>query len=493
MSLNKKILALAIVGALPGAANAVINLQGGSTPAAYADEISVPAAITNFDTNYDSDVTTLVGFGVNVGDVRYMRFDYADTTLATALTSASLAVGTVTAANITLISGGGVGSNFAIFQVAPTAAAEVVSPGQSAVLQGPSSINALTKGSHVITYRLYADAASAAINNTPNALSTASAVWYKFERGLDLRCDTGASVQKINVSDPNHFIPGPLTNLKTELFGFLADVDPDGLNVRRRDSAFANIADFFPAGTTLKITGDFSFLNTMVLNGVNAALLPGSGTWTMPALPVQEYFGHIATITTLGATPMVPGSYSGLLTQGAAGPWTIVIPPQDLGVCGKLAFNGSSDRVDFGLTPNATNKQLMRISNPSKDSGPVQVSVWNDAGVKVDFPLSSVKVGPAPGVNLPLTLNAQSSTPMIDINAFYAAAQSVNAGFTVGAGADGKPGKLRIEVRGGFGDDELENSVPAAGSIFDGRATTGRLKSGIYIQAVTSGPFTQSH
>lgn len=489
MSFNKKILALAIAGALPGSAFAVVDFNLGTGTVIYADEIVVPTVLSNAGQTLPPgyvagilDLQTPLGFSIGTTTIRYIRLDFPGTT-ASPFTINPIP-GVTVAPSVS-------GANFVILQITTDGVTTLPS---SAVLQiiAPPTITTASKTPHSITYSLY-ETATQAVNNLPGtALSTKTMTWYNFVPGLELSCaPIGAS--KIDVSNPVKFADGTQVTGLFTMDARLTDVDPSFIFASARLANGTNVifTDYFPAGSTIKVTGGFNFVNTLTINGFSAAIDPGFGfaTWIEPI--IGPLFTDLAVLTSNG-TPMTPGDYSVLVTQGA-GP-VVAIPPKNLGVCARLAFSGSSDRIDFGLTPNATNKQFMRITNPATTGGVVNVSVWNDAGVKVDFPLSAVKVGAAPGVNLPATLNANSSTPLIDVNAFYAAAQSINGAFTVGAGVDGKPGKLRIEVRGAFGDDAVDGiqGIFSNASLI-GRPTTGRLKNGIYIQAVSNGSFYQSH
>ncbi len=521
MSFNKNILALAIVGALPGASYAVVSLipPGPSVPVTYAQEVILPADFTNAggapaDTNGDGDgdgpatgilgVKMQLGFSI-VGSSKYVRLDFPDTKLAQALTarnfSTTLAGGAVppVPGTLTISAGGAVGSSFVIVEVAGANLSNLdefhftLSDGVTAAVPSilpVQKIQPQSKSPHTITYRLYNSPVDAVTNNPALALSSASDIWYKFGPGLNLSCAPSAS-KKINVTDKTKFIDGTsITDLFTLTAAGLGTLKPDGTAVAT--------TDYLPAGSTFKVTGNVQNIlggGSLTLNAVPAVLTATTGTWTTPP-PAPDLLGALVVFDPDGVTPMLDGDYTVLVTQGSSPVFPVSPNPVDLGVCGRLNFSGSSDRVDYGLTPGSVNKQYLRITNPTKTGGAVNISVWNDAGVQVDFPLSAIKVGPAPGVNLPAVLNGLASTPIIDVNAFDAAAKSVNAGFSVGTGVDGKPGKIRIEVRGAFGDDHLDgNSKLTFGptTFTPGKPSTVRLKEGIYIQAINNGAFHQSH
>lgn len=506
MSFNKKILALAIAGILPGAAFAVVDLNGvGSVIPNFASEVTVPPAglaLANDPGTLELNVRVASGFGVSPGQTRFIRFDYTGTKLNTAVTGplnfSIIGVGAGSA--MTVVDGGDTSKNYVIVQVTASPAGIlptdqfVFNPSIAAVVP-PSTGGAVlvdNKNSQNIKYALYEFAANA-VAQTGALSGPLSGTWFTWGSGVAAACTPPTTnINKIDASNPNLFV-----NANTTSNIFDLALGTTGALLPSTGLPTLLLSDFMGPTSSIKTTGSFngplSLTSPLCGGGCGVFGVDGSltfGTWTavantFPSTPIVA--------TTAGTNPMVASTY-GVVINPAPGTLA-TLSPIDLGVCGRLEFSGSSDRVDYGLTPGAGNKQFLRVTNPTKDSGAVNVTVWNDNGVPpnntVTFPLSAVKVGAAPGVNLPGILGAFSSTPLIDVNAFDAAAKSVNAAFSVGTGIDGKPGKIRIEVRGDFGDDELEN----AGGFFHpaGKPTTGRLKNGIYLQAINNGNYHQSH
>ena len=155
--------------------------------------------------------------------------------------------------------------------------------------------------------------------------------------------------------------------------------------------------------------------------------------------------------------------------------------------CGNLQFSGSTDRLDFALTPNGAFQQLARITNPSTTAGDVTVTVINDDGEQVSFDLGDIA-----GVDSN-TLDARASTKLININDIYAAAQAADPAFALAATGPDSKNKLRIVVRGEFGGDAVEGysaaedsaATPAVSSSFTGERLVDRREDGIYIQGLT--------
>ena len=496
MSFNKKILALAIAGALPGAAFAVVNLGNSpeGTPV-FAQEIPVPATLINNVGTFPLTVTTTLGTSIGAGTSKYLRFDFPGTTFSPALTAGS----SVYFSKLSLP------GNFVVSSIGTTPGQEYIiveldggiAPGPGLTLSEPisfavPSVNTATKLPHTIQYRIY-ETLNQAINN-PNStpLYSDSATWYTFANGLDASCDPldSLKIDVTEIGDLDSFIGGGnSTNLFT-LNARLLDTDPVAVGIQpvlNTNGQDILLSSYLPNGSIFQMSGDFTFISGLLAGADPIDIL--NKRWTVGAAPGPGILVisppptgiSVPVVLTNNGNTMVAGDYSLVVTPAAG---ALNTTPIDAGVCGSLAYSGSSDRVDYGLTPGAGNKQFLRVTNPTQTDGAVNVSVWNDAGLKVDFPLSAVKVGPAPGVTLPGVLSKQSSTPLIDVNAFDAAAKSVNAAFSVGTGIDGKPGKIRIEVRGAFGENLVDGN---------GNETEPRLKGGIYLQAINNGNYHQSH
>ena len=100
--LNKKLLAVAIVGTLVAGNAAAANLSasGGAIPAIFAKEIVVPSAgiVLNSSGNPAADLTWNVGYNFSAGEVRYARLECSNTikfAAGTAVTLSDPAAGNV--------------------------------------------------------------------------------------------------------------------------------------------------------------------------------------------------------------------------------------------------------------------------------------------------------------------------------------------------------------------------------------------------------------
>ncbi len=468
--LKKKVLGTAVavaMGAGAGQVLAGVNIDNNAAdaPDNYANEIAVSAAGTVLQSAAAGplDATTQLGFSITTGSSVFVRYDLSGAGAAfnTQLVPADITAG---AATVTISAGGAPGDTFVIFEL--TAGAANI-PNTTNVVFSPNDVRVTSKASANIRYRLYSDAV-AANNATTSTLKDQSSTYFGFLQGYNVACTTTPAPLRIDVVNPQQFIgSGTTTNVAdTVSVNAVANV------FTAAGTAVDIVTDYFPNGSAISITGSttaFGNANGFTLAGQNAAAAPANGTasWATGAaagagvvvLPLAQPFAVNAD----GATAMVPSSYQ-FSIDGSAGTFnigTIAVP------CGELKFSGSTDRLDFALTPNGVFRQFVRVTNPSNVTGAVTVTVTNDAGTSVTFDLGAIN-----GIT-GNSLAAGASTALININDVFAAAQATNAAFGL---ASGTQNKLRVEVRGEFGDDALDNG---------GNTVTDRRTDGIHIQAVT--------
>ncbi len=159
----------------------------------------------------------------------------------------------------------------------------------------------------------------------------------------------------------------------------------------------------------------------------------------------DEYFGDITDaylcMMTNGVSEIPEGKYRGKLSMTAADGYDAIA---DVSFDGStLAKNSEKISLDFLLTPEGVFRNFVRLTNSSHVPGSnLMVTLINDAGDSVSFDLSDAGVSS--------DLAAGASTPLININDLYAAAQAVDRGddgmFTVEG--EGMGNKLRAEFEG---------------------------------------------
>ena len=111
-----------------------------------------------------------------------------------------------------------------------------------------------------------------------------------------------------------------------------------------------------------------------------------------------------------------------------------------------LAKNGSTDRVEFALTPNGAYTNYIRITNPSAAAGDVTITVTDDAGTGETINLSDIS-----GISSN-SISAGASTGLININDIAAATSTIVL-----------TGKLRMQVDAEFGATSTTLDVGGTG------------------------------
>jgi len=218
------------------------------------------------------------------------------------------------------------------------------------------------------------------------------------------------------------------------------------------------------------VTGSFVGLAADI-GGAALSVTPTTAEGVTPGvilLPLASTPPVLMGVTANTVDEMVPSTYDVTIVPGA--PTTYDVGTLNLGTCGSLQYSGSTDRMDFALTPNGQYSNYIRVTNPSNTSGNVVMTVWNDAGDDVSFDLSAIA-----GIDSNV-LKANASTPLVTINDIYAACRATDATF------DATTSKLRIQVRGEFGDDAVEGFNDATVGQTMGNT---RLADGVVIQGLT--------
>jgi hypothetical protein len=228
----------------------------------------------------------------------------------------------------------------------------------------------------------------------------------------------------------------------------VAATDPDG----EADSGDETAA--IPGGDKI---GEVAKINTAQIEAVVVI----TNTDDDDANTDADVFGDIADaylcMMTNGTAEIPEGKYSGELSMTAADDYEAIADVDFDG--SELEKNSESADLNFLLTPDGVFRNYVRLTNTSTVPGSnLTVTLINDAGDSVSFSLSDVEN--ENGDSLSDELAAKASTPLININALYAAAQAVDRGMD----ADGDPVAAFTVTGEGMGDKmraRFEGSVLA--------------------------------
>jgi len=471
MKMSKRVLTSAIAMVLAGGmgtASAAVDLDAGTGSISFASEATVAASGTAVNPSAaGATVTAEIGFSIAAGTSKYMRINLA------APLGAALVVGdfTVTSAATTAVaisSGGTAGDDYVIIEVSTSAGDIAQTDTLTFDPDTGDEIEVVDQSDYTISFATY-EFASDAIAET-NALNTASGTWFDWSTGYTASCTAG-NPEKIDVVTPTQWLDGVSTaeTIFTVTVDDVAGVYTlAGVEVAIATDYFANGSTFTVSGTMDAFTAPGEVLLNTGTGTVDATadtatwLTAGADGAGAVALPLA---GDNFQLDPDGTTDMTPSQYSMTLAQ--LGTETFDLGGDvDFGVCGEISYSGSTDRLDFALKPGGVYPNYLRVVNPSSTDGTVIVQVWNDAGDTVTFDLGDIA-----GITSN-TLNGLSSTPLFTINDVYTAAQAADATF------DHNGGKLRVQVRGEFGNDAVDGASAVS--------STSRLSDGIIIQSLTT-------
>ena len=518
---KKILLSSAIAAALgtSGFAQAAVDLDKPSNPLTFAQEIAVGTStdlnVTVAGQNGGGDTATVgadivdltsgatgatksgavevaFGFTIGQGTSKYVRLVF-DEPLGAALADEDF-YSDNDDVTFSISQGGAAGDTFVIVESAqPTSATSGDLPQTAKFIFAPKTgdeIVATNQNTRSISFSLYETAVDA-VNKT-NALTSKSGQWITWGPGYALSC-TSANPTQIDVVDPKQFTDGTqATNVANLSISAKSVFTEGGVPVTIEANYFGANSEVSIAGSTDAFETATGFLNGFTLDSantpVNATTGPTSGSATWVASVSADELNGVFAVNADGSTDMVPSNYTLSVVDAASN------ATYDVGTvstaCGNLQFSGSTDRLDFALTPNGAFSQFARITNPSSTAGDVTVTVINDDGDQVSFDLGDV-TGVASS-----NLVARASTKLININDIFAAAEVADATFALAATGANSKNKLRVVVRGEFGGDAVEGySAPASAnsgtpvistsSSFTGERLVDRREDGIYIQGLT--------
>ena len=490
--MNKKQLGLILVaGLFCGTANAVVDLEATGLPGSpvgtvlIANENEIKSKDGTDVSGAIYNVTGKVGFIIPTGSTYYVRLDLGGSATFMADPTAQF-IPTATRAS------GGEGKNFVILSVAGPHAddADWTLEGTTYTLKGRAAVD--------FSYKLYENPSDAIAGESDGALAEDSAAFIRFGNGTSMAGKASASA-KIDVGKSSTLFEG--SSDTTHI-----------MEINILNSKFAHIAVGVanPAVTidletvvdkiTLVATGDFNAVKeikdgdkvTTAAGKVwldkdktctpNVAAVPdpnNPGTNLSEAIAGGDKIGTLATFNDayLEATVVITNTddddaqttddvfgniaeaflcmetngksviseitYTGELSMTANDDYEAL---DDVDFTGsKLEKNSESVVLDFLLTPNGVFRNMVRLTNTSNvDGSDLMVTLINDGGDEVTFSLGDVE-----GVSS--DLGPRASTPLININLLYAAAQAVELDedeemFTVEG--EGMGNKLRAKFEG---------------------------------------------
>ena len=489
---KKQLIIILVAGLFCGTANAVVDLNAPGTLAMPVGTVMIANENTingraGTDVSGDAyNVTGEAGFIIPGGETYYARIDLGGgATFGAAVASNFSGLETPGRAS------GGMGESDVILSL--PGATDGTADDAPWNLQG-MTYKLKSKGTVSFMYRLY-ETASAAVAGGNNALSTQSANLITFANATSMagaasapsEIDVASSsvkyenktstshIMKINIKNAVGIqVPVGSTDGTDDVMMDMV-VDKITLTATGDFTAVAAPAKGKPAGKVWldkdeKCTPDIPAVpadadagtdavpvirggHNLGLAKINDAGLEAVVTLTNAANDTDDQgdptgvFGDIKDaylcMMTNGVSEIPEGSYKGKLSMTAADTYVAIADVNFKG--STLVRNSDSADLNFLLTPEGTFRNYVRLTNTSSVQGSnLMVTLINDAGDKVTFPLSDVK-------GLSDELAPRASTKLININDLYAAAQALKLAegekmFTVMG--EGMSDKLRAEFEG---------------------------------------------
>ena len=329
--INKKLLSVAILGALASGSAFAANLSApGGAPAYFAQEIIATEAAPVQLTTSASSATELnwdVGYNFSDVEVRHARLEC--TTNLRFDSGSNVSMAPAGAANIGGVNG--LGTNVMTFSITSTDATNPIEADHVLTVSGDHSITGTDQNVNC-TAALY-DTPSQALNGGPDgriSTSVSTGAYLAFAPSYELVTSPLTQTAEVE-SDPafSEFVPG--TSVFSPLWAGLSGVtyglrDPDGAGPQnapfRIDGNEITLADLFHADTSLTFRGDLSAFNTVGLNpyptvapnadGTSATITVGSTAsaatpWGVvkPAATVMQESEYFVTLNAVAVAPTV--------------------------------------------------------------------------------------------------------------------------------------------------------------------------------------------
>jgi hypothetical protein len=473
--MKKSLIALTVAGAVANYASAVDLDQSTSVGAInYASEITLVG--TGVEVTTSETVTATIGFTVTPSAPRFFRYD---------LTNGATFVGnptlTVPGATGIVISTGGAGQSFVLFEVSATAAT-VPNTTVATLSFAAASPNLGLNGSTTIQYQMFEFGALGGngllASAGPNTLAA-------FTPTLTVGTSTVTGATSTAAVEPTKLIEVAADSLAFEGTAgttaftslgslFVADVaTPPFLIDGTTTASVTNIL----ASHSVDVYGDFSFAENVflvldptggagstnlcentgspgILGGVISTLMD-KVTFTPPSVFELGDVGATGVTSVVnvcvqadGETLIPEGSYSGMYMPVANAGFTVSDVAFDLN---SLANTGQTIILNLGLTPRPEGgvyAQFFRVTNTSSTRGRVFFRLINDQGESsTTIDMEDVY---ADGVN---TVPGNGSSRQFNIDDVYAAVQAQDMTFSVG---DAPRKKMRIVVTGEFGSMDVQ-------------------------------------
>lgn len=414
VSKNKvTLLSLAVAGLFAAAAQAqvIVNNTPAGVPAlvgstaTYANEINLTAPL--FPTAADFAMQGSFGFGLNTGDVRYVRLDFTGANYGAAAGALSAVAPCLITAGTLIVSGGVVGATSVIYQVTGGAA-----PGCSATgdfLIGGAAMN-LTSKTPTVTYTLWQDSSSAAnqLPLTSRLVVGAAVPLVNFANSVTFTMypsivETAAATQNfLKFCSGLGGAPGTpgCAAGTTDLNGLIGSISAFSVapNKLQSGAPIANMTDIMTTGTTIVTTGTLAAFasaaggstmsagqsicggpatagvtsTTTATSTIFGGTLVGAGLTSPIAVPVSLCYN------VNGTTAIFPSTYSTTMTPVSVAGYTVA--PATVAISGQIQRDGVELQSPWFVFGQTGYNSRFYLTNTGGPDATCQVLLMNEVG-----------------------------------------------------------------------------------------------------------------
>ena len=394
--LNKKLLAVAIVGTLAAGNAVAADLSANPVvPAYFAKEIIASTAAPRvLTTAANAALSWKIGYNFSAGEVRFARVECSDTIQLNA--SGVTSNGTAQLGSIN-----GLGTNVLTFSLtSPSSGTQIVAANTLTVVGN----HAFTSTASDVTCKvcLYDQPSQAQAGGNAGLIagSSFSGAYLAFVPSYQLTANSTEHVADVE-ADPSfsEFVPDVSTSLTQAWIGWTPAVgvnyglrDPDGAGPQtapfRVDGTPITMADLFAATTTITATGDFNLVanangsftggalgrawlngNSNQVTATTARFPVGAGAFTSSALYVENAFGHL----------IAESEYHLTLNPVAANPTVYAVTPISNVFAGEIVRNGTQLQAPLAQVPSGWLSRLA-LTNTGSTARPYTIAVQGETG-----------------------------------------------------------------------------------------------------------------
>jgi hypothetical protein len=416
MTLNKKILAAAIVGGLfATAAQAQVTISATTpVPVTFASELVIPSAapgtLTLTNAANALDLVTALRYSFSSGEVRYARVECP--------TNIRFAAGSAVTASSAAALGAinGLGTNAITFSITATDASTTAT--STVTVSGNRSITATTGGA--CSYSLYDQPSQAQAGGTTGRIATVTGNYIAFARSYELDVTPAGAVANVE-ADPafSRFVSATPTNSvdRAQLGEVLFDTRANVLGLaqpRLATGVASTLADLLSADSAHVIEGDFSAaansngsFTGAALNRVYFSLAANCSTVDIPADEVTAtdatfVLGATAVNTAFlcyapRATVAIPVSgYTQTFVADSAD--AALYAPTNRGPIahGDITRNGTQLQAQFAQVPAGWLSRIV-LTNTGPLARPYTITAQTEAGVTATLGTAATGSVPANG------------------------------------------------------------------------------------------------